>query len=189
MALAQPCQQEPSHGRTKRPSREMEACRMASMEPPTTQANRGSGTGAVGGSHGDRRADSESGSCRHAASVDRVSDPAAACLLFGGGFCVCENTLGGKYRASPRRCYKRRQPAALKPRFDAAFCGGGKERRIGEYKARHVETEPGGESTHVALCISPRRGGAGWRGRNRRYHERKPMRSHRSRRRATQRSL
>lgn len=108
--------------------REMEACRRASIEPRTTQANRGGGTGAVGGSHGDRRADPESGSCRHAASVDRVSDPAAACLFLWGGFCVCENTLGGRYRASERHGYRRRQPAALKPRFDAAFCGGGKER-------------------------------------------------------------
>jgi hypothetical protein len=101
---------------------------MASIEPDTKQANRGSGTDAVGGSHGDRRADSESGSCRHAASVDRVSDPAAACLFLWGGFCVCENTLGGRYRASPRRCYKRRQPAARKPRLAAALFGGGKER-------------------------------------------------------------
>ena len=128
---------------------------MASIEPDTKQASRGSGTDAVGGSHGGRRADSVSGSCRHAASADRASDPAAACIISVGGFCVCETHWGGKYRASPRRCYKRRQPAALKPRLDAAFCGGGKERRIGEYKARHVETEPVGESTHVALCIHP----------------------------------
>lgn len=114
-------------GEPSDPRREMEACRRASIEPATKQANRGSGTGAVGGSHGDRSADPESGSCRHAASADRASDPAAACIMFGGGFCVCENTLGGKYRASPRRCYRRRQPAALKPRFAAAFCGGGKD--------------------------------------------------------------
>jgi len=79
-------------GEQSDPRREMEACRIASIEPDTKQANRGSGTGAVGGSHGDRRADSESGSCRHAASVDRVSDPAAACIMFGGGFCVCVKT-------------------------------------------------------------------------------------------------
>jgi hypothetical protein len=114
-------------GEPSDPRREMEACRRASIEPATKQATRGSGTGAVGGSHGDRRADSGSGSCRHAASVDRVSDPAAACLLFGGGFCVCETHCGGGYSASPRRCYKRRQPAARKPRFAAAFCGGGKD--------------------------------------------------------------
>ena len=71
-------------GEQSDPRREMEACRMASIEPDTKQANRGSGTGAVGGSHGDRRADSASGSCRHAASADRASDPAAACLLFVG---------------------------------------------------------------------------------------------------------
>ena len=51
--------------------------------------------------------------------------------------------------------------------------GGGKERRIGEYKARHVETEPVGESIHVALCMSPRRVEAGQRERRRRYRERK----------------
>ena len=50
-------------GEPSDPRREMEACRMASIEPATKQANRGSGTGAVGGSHGDRRADSESGLC------------------------------------------------------------------------------------------------------------------------------
>jgi hypothetical protein len=176
-------------GEPSDPRREMAACRRASIEPATKQANRGSGTGAVGGSHGDRRADPESAACRHAASADRASGPAAACLLFGGGFCVCETHCGGGYGASERHGYRRRLPAARKPRVDAAVCGGGKERRIGEYKARHVETEPVGESTHVALCISPRRGGAGWRGRNRRYHERKPMRPHRSRRKATQRSL
>jgi hypothetical protein len=115
-------------GEPSDPRREMEACRRASIEPATKQANRGGGTGAVGGSHGDRRADPESGSCRHAASVDRVSDPAAACLFLWGGFCVCETHWAGRYRASPRRRYKRRQPAARKPRFDAAFCGGGKER-------------------------------------------------------------
>ena len=115
-------------GEQSDPRREMEACRIASIEPATKKANRGSGTGAVGGSHGDRRADPESGSCRHAASVDRVSDPAAACLFLWGGFCVCETHWGGRYRASPRHRYTRRQPAARKPRFDAAFCGGGKER-------------------------------------------------------------
>jgi hypothetical protein len=40
----------------------MEARRMASMEPATKQANRGGGTGAVGDSHSDRRADTESDS-------------------------------------------------------------------------------------------------------------------------------
>jgi hypothetical protein len=60
-----------SHGRTKRPLRDMEASRMASMEPATKRANRGSGTGAVGDSHGNRRADAESDSCRCAASAER----------------------------------------------------------------------------------------------------------------------
>jgi hypothetical protein len=71
-------------GEPSDPRREMEACRNASIEPATKQANRGGGPGAVGGSHGDWRADSASGSCRHAASADRASDPAAACLLFVG---------------------------------------------------------------------------------------------------------
>jgi len=84
MALAQPCQQDRRMGEQSDPRREMEVCRIASIEPATKQANRGSATGAVGGSHGDRRADSASGSCRHAASADRASDPAAACLLFVG---------------------------------------------------------------------------------------------------------
>jgi hypothetical protein len=51
-----------SHGRTKRPLRDMEASRMASMEPDTKQANRGSATVAVGVSHGERRAGTESDS-------------------------------------------------------------------------------------------------------------------------------
>jgi hypothetical protein len=85
-------------GEQSDPRREMEACRMASIEPDTKQANRDSGTGAVGGSHGDRRADSASGSCRHAASVDRASDPAAACLWFVGWFCVCETHCWENYR-------------------------------------------------------------------------------------------
>jgi hypothetical protein len=69
---------------------------MASMEPPTKQANRGSGTGAVGGSHGDRRADSESGSCRHAASVDRVAiQLLPAFCLWGGSVCVKHTVVGG----------------------------------------------------------------------------------------------
>jgi hypothetical protein len=41
---------------------DMEARRMASIEPAARRANRGSGTGAIGASHSDRRADSESGS-------------------------------------------------------------------------------------------------------------------------------
>jgi len=32
--------------------------------------------------------------------------------------------------------------------------GGGKERRIGEYKARHVETEPGGANLHMSRFVS-----------------------------------
>jgi hypothetical protein len=47
--------------------REMEACRMASMEPATKQANRDGASDAVGVSHSGRRADSVIGSCRHAA--------------------------------------------------------------------------------------------------------------------------
>jgi hypothetical protein len=41
---------------------EMEARRLASIEPATRQASCGGGTGAVGGSHGSRRADTESAS-------------------------------------------------------------------------------------------------------------------------------
>jgi len=41
---------------------DMEASCMASMKPATKQANRGGGTGAVGDSHSDRRADTASGS-------------------------------------------------------------------------------------------------------------------------------
>ena len=96
-----PCRPGRLMGEQSDPIREMEACRIASIEPHTTQANRGSGTGAVGGSHGDRRADSASGSCRHAASVDRASDPAAACICLWGGFCVCENTLGWEISRKP----------------------------------------------------------------------------------------
>jgi len=50
-------------GEQSDPHREMEACRMASMEPATKQANRGSAADAVGASHSGRRADSESDSC------------------------------------------------------------------------------------------------------------------------------
>jgi len=43
---------------------------------------------------------------------------------------------------------------AHKPRSGAKA---GQGRSIGEYKARHMRTEPVGESAYVALCISPRR--------------------------------
>lgn len=49
-------------GEQVEPRCDMEALRMASMEPEAKQANRGSGTDAVGGSHGGRRTDSESDS-------------------------------------------------------------------------------------------------------------------------------
>ena len=98
---------------------------------------------------------------RRAARADTQQAPIAPAIqllpafCLWGGFCVCENTLGGIYGASERHRYRRRLPAARKPRFDAAVCGGGKERRIGEYKARHMRTEPVGESAYVALCIHP----------------------------------
>ena len=44
------------------PRRAMEARRMASTEPAARQANRGSGTGAIGAGHSDRRADAVSSS-------------------------------------------------------------------------------------------------------------------------------
>jgi len=147
-------------GEQSDPRREMEACRIASIEPDTKQANRGGGTGAVGGSHGDRRADSESGSCRHAASVDRVSDPAAACLLsvgwvlWVGSVCVKHTAVGDIAQA-----------------HDVATCGGSPQRssrasprhclaaartNIGEYKRSSVWLC----CTLLPLCISARRAGA-----------------------------
>jgi hypothetical protein len=82
-------------GEPSDPRREMEACRRASIEPATKQANRGGGTGAVGGSHGDRRADSASGSCRHAASVDRVAIQLLPALcLWLGSVCVKTHWVG-----------------------------------------------------------------------------------------------
>ena len=124
-------------GEPSDPRREMEACRRASIEPATKQANRGGGTGAVGGSHGDRRADPESGSCRHAASADRASGPAAACLLFGGGFCVCENTLGWEVSASQRHRNRRRQPEPQQA-AQRCCCLAAARTNIGEYKRSSV---------------------------------------------------
>jgi hypothetical protein len=82
-------------GEQSDPHCEMEACRMASIEPATKQANRGGAADAVGASHSGRRADSESGSCRHAAK--RRSRQRSSCCLpfFCGGVCVCETHRGG----------------------------------------------------------------------------------------------
>jgi hypothetical protein len=142
-------------GEQSDPRREMEACRMASIEPATKQANRGGGTGAVGGSHGDRRADSESGSCRHAASVDRASDPAAACLfLWVGSVCVKTHWVGDIAQAhdvatsggSPQRASR------ASPRRSVAAA----RTNIGEYKRSSVWLC----CTLLPLCISARRAGA-----------------------------
>jgi hypothetical protein len=114
-------------GEPSDPRREMEACRRASIEPATKQANRGGGTGAVGGSHGDRRADPESASCRHAASVDRVSDPAAACLLFGGGFCVCVKHTGVGGIGEPTTSQQAEAARAAAGRAALLLVGGGKD--------------------------------------------------------------
>jgi hypothetical protein len=142
-------------GEPSDPRREMEACRRASIEPATKQANRGGGTGAVGGSHGDRRADPESGSCRHTASADRASGPAAACLLFGGGFCVCENTLGWEVSASQRHRNRRRQPEPQQA-AQRCCCLAAARTNIGEYKRSSVWLC----YTLLPLCISARRAGA-----------------------------
>lgn len=62
MAFAKQRQRGRCMGEQIDPHCDMEARRMASMEPATRQASRGSGTGAIGASHSDRRADAESGS-------------------------------------------------------------------------------------------------------------------------------
>jgi hypothetical protein len=82
-------------GEQSDPHREMEAGRMASMEPAPKQANRGSAADAVGASHSGRRADSESGSCRHAAKR-RSRQRSSCCLPFvcGGSVCVKHTVVG-----------------------------------------------------------------------------------------------
>jgi hypothetical protein len=106
-------------GEQSDPRREMEACRMASIEPDTKEANRGRVADAVG------NAIAADALTRRAARADtqQASIALAIQLLPAFGLWVgsaCVKHTGGKYRASPRRCYKRRQPAALKPRSAAA---------------------------------------------------------------------
>jgi hypothetical protein len=81
------------HGRTKRYQAQDGGLSSASIEPDTKQANRGGGLGAVGGSHGDRRADSASGTCdTQQASIALAIQLLPALCLWVGSACV-KNTL------------------------------------------------------------------------------------------------
>ena len=114
-------------GEQSDPIREMEACRMASIEPATKQANRGSGTGAVGGSHGDRRADSASGSCRRlskAPSAKRSRLLTAFCLGVGS-VCVKHTGVGGI--GEPTTSQQAEVARAAAGRAALLLFGGGKD--------------------------------------------------------------
>ena len=114
-------------GEQNDPRSDMEASRMASMEPDTKQASRGGGTGAVGGSHGARRADSVSGSCRgfsKAQSAQRSRLLTAFCLL--GGFCVLKTLVGG-FIGEPTTSQQAEAARAAAGRAALLLFGGGKD--------------------------------------------------------------
>jgi hypothetical protein len=78
--------------------------------------------------------------------------PASFC---GGGFCVCENTLGWEVSASQRHRNRRRQPEPQQA-AQRCCCLAAARTNIGEYKRSSVWLC----CTLLPLCISARRAGA-----------------------------
>jgi len=99
-------------------NREMEAWCIASTEPDTKQASRGSGTGAIGAATGDRRADSASGSCdTQQVSIAQRSN---CCLHYVCGVgSVCEKHTVGGIIGEPKTL---KQAEAAEPQQAARRC-------------------------------------------------------------------